>query len=228
MWIKICGTTNLEDAEMAVNAGATALGFVFAPGPRRIGLDTARQIGAHLPATIQRVGVFVNEKPARVREIVDAAGLTAVQLHGDETPEYVRQLFRDAEAPLPGRVARERKRPTRIFKAVRMDAGAAAALRQWSAPAELVDAILLDADASLRGGSGEAFDWDAAALLLQPFAGKTRFIAAGGLRPENVATAIAKLRPWGVDVASGVERQPGRKDEALVRAFIANATRVIA
>jgi len=227
IWVKICGTTRVEDAEMAVSAGANAVGFIFAPGPRRIAPLDARNIVAHLPATLQRVGVFVNEKPERVREIATKSGMTAVQLHGDETPEYLRNLFR-ANRDHVETGHRARQHATRVFKAIRMDEGAAEKIRLFAEAGELVDAFLLDAPADVRGGSGKTFDWDVAAALMQQFKDndKLRFVIAGGLRPDNVQDAIRKLRPWGVDVVSGVERQPGIKDEEAVRSFIDNVRAV--
>jgi phosphoribosylanthranilate isomerase len=222
VWVKICGTTSAEDAESAVAAGANAVGFIFATGPRRIAPLDARSIGIHLPASLQRVGVFVNEKPERVREIVDHAGMTAVQLHGDETPEYARELFRGGAIGRELGYAASRQHGMRVFKAIRMDESAAEKIRQFANAGELIDAFLLDSPAAVRGGSGTLFDWDAAAALMVQFKrnDKVRFIIAGGLRPENVQAAIRKLQPWGVDVVSGVEKQPGVKDKAAVRSFI--------
>jgi phosphoribosylanthranilate isomerase len=223
IWIKICGTTNVADADAAIAAGASAIGFIFAPSPRRIAPLDARNIVTVLPATVQRIGVFVNETPERIREVVDRAKLTAVQLHGDETPDYVRELFRGRQ-PQPAALERfpeKRQRGTRVFKVVRMDKDAEAKLREFVAVGDLVDGILLDSSSSLRGGSGIAFDWDATAALLRQFeSAKPRFILAGGLRPANVAEAIRKLKPWGVDVASGVEKQPGIKDRKAVFDFV--------
>jgi len=228
VWVKICGTTNMEDADTAVSAGANSVGFIFARGPRRIAPLDARNIVARLPATLQCVGVFVNEKPEQVRDIVTRTGMTAVQLHGDETPDYVRELFRGGPSPQELGYPAERRRLTRVFKAIRMDETAAEKIRQFAEAGELVDAFLLDSPAIVRGGSGKPFDWDAAAALLEPYRSndKLRFVIAGGLRPNNVQEAIRKLRPWGVDVVSGVERQPGMKDEAAVRDFINNVREV--
>ena len=232
VWVKICGTTSVKDAEVAVRAGANALGFVFAASPRRISPADARSITATLPENVQRVGVFVNETPEHVREVAAAVRLTAVQLHGDETPDYVRHLFRD-ERPQAGSAPERRRGTMRIFKAIAVGANAASAadrLREFSSNGDLVDAFLLDSAGTdpagtdpvnqVRGGSGKPFDQDAAAELCERFAGRARFIVAGGLRPGNVADAIRKLQPWGVDVVSGVEQQPGVKDEAAVRSFI--------
>lgn len=223
IWIKICGNTNVSDAEAAVSAGANAIGFIFAPGPRRIAPLDARNIVTVLPATLQRVGAFVNETPERVREIAGRAKLTAVQLHGDETPDYVRELFRDQRAltgPPPPQLAGRRQRDTRIFKVVKMDSRAEEKIEQFTAEPDLVDGILLDSCTHVRGGSGQPFDWQAAAPMVKRFEGKTRFIVAGGLTAANVGDAIRTLRPWGVDVVSSVERQPGIKDALAVRAFV--------
>ncbi len=222
VWIKICGTTNVADADQAIAAGANAVGFIFATGPRRIAPIDARNIVTVIPATIQRVGVFVNETPERVREIVDRVKLTAVQLHGDESPDYVRGLFtvaRPAAAP-DDRFPEKRARGIRIFKVIRMDEQAEEKIRAFTEQQGLVDAILLDSATRVRGGSGKPFDWPAAAALMKKFDGKARFIVAGGLRPENVEEALQIMRPWGVDVVSGVEKQPGIKNPAVMRAFV--------
>lgn len=221
IWIKICGNTRVEDAEAAVAAGASAVGFVFAPSPRRIAALDVRPIITRLPATLQRIGVFVNEKPERVREIVERAGLTGVQLHGDETPEYVQKLFSGAPRPDQVGYTSGRRRMTRIFKGIKMDEHAAERLRKFRATApEAVDAFVLDSASDLRGGSGKTFDWEAAAELMKEFTPQMRFVIAGGLRPENVGEAVRKLRPWGVDVASGVEKQPGVKLQEAVFKFV--------
>jgi phosphoribosylanthranilate isomerase len=220
LWIKICGNTNVQDADAAVAAGANAIGFIFAPGPRRIAPLDARNIVSVLPATAQRIGVFVNEKPERVREIIQKAKLTAVQLHGDEDIEYIRNMFRETgrEKPDPG-YGMKRQRDTRIFKVIRMDSTAEARLRQYH-ESGLVDAFLLDSATRVRGGSGQPFDWKAAASMLRPYEGKIRIIVAGGLTAENVGEAIRTLRPWGVDVVTGVEKQPGIKSREAMYAFV--------
>jgi len=220
LWIKICGNTRVEDAEAAAAAGASAVGFIFAPGPRRIAALDARTIATRLPATLQRIGVFVNEKPERVREIVSRAGLTGVQLHGDETTEYVANLFSGGPRPEELGYPAARRRVTRIFKAIRVDGEAAGKLRKFAAAGEVVDAFVLDSASDMRGGSGKTFNWDAAAEMMQEFTPRLRFIIAGGLRPDNVADAIRKLRPWGVDVSSGVEKQPGVKNQDAMFRFV--------
>ncbi len=214
-WIKICGTTNLEDARAAVAAGADAVGFVFAPSPRRIAPTDAQRIIAELPPHVERVGVFVNESAERIREIVEEAGLTAVQLHGDETPAFAAGLFR-----VPGRTTRACRR---VFKALGVGPGLEGGLRSFLEGGS-VDALLLDsarhADGP-RGGSGLAFDWNRAQDFMPGLVTRIRVILAGGLEPANVTAAVRTLHPWGVDVCSGVERAPGAKDHDKLRAFIA-------
>ncbi len=215
-WIKICGTTTIEDARAAVEAGADAVGFVFAPSPRRIEPERAKQIVAGLPRHAEKVGVFANETAERIREIVEQVGLTAVQLHGDETPEFALTLFR-----VPGQVSRARRR---VFKALGVRPGIEGELRSFGG---CVDGLLLDSVArdGRRGGTGQAFDWNRAQEFMPGLTARVRVILAGGLNPENVADAVRKLRPWGVDVCSGVERAPGTKDHDKLRAFVETVRR---
>jgi len=220
-WVKICGNTNLADANAAVAAGADALGFIFAESPRRIAPAEARQIIEKLPATVEKVGVFVNETPARMHEIIAEAGLTAVQLQGDETTDIAGELKRLCS----------RRRPLHIFKALGVAKGIEGILREFTASA-CIDGILLDsfaaraaghADSSektARGGTGKTFDWKRAAAFVPGLAKQRRVIIAGGLSPENVSEAIHLLSPWGVDVCSGVEERPGRKDPDKIREFV--------
>jgi phosphoribosylanthranilate isomerase len=203
VWVKICGTTNLEDAQAAVDAGADALGFVFAQSPRRVEPAVAGQIAQSLPERVEKVGVFVNETAERIGEIAREAGLTAVQLHGDESPEFAHQM---ASGGL------------RVFKAIPVRGGFAAPMIAFAEKGG-VNGILLDTAAARRGGTGQSFDWHAVAEHM-PELGAIRVIVAGGLTPLNVARAIRVLRPWGVDVVSGVEREPGKKDHEKVRAFV--------
>lgn len=223
-WLKICGTTNREDALVAANAGADAVGFVFAPSPRRIAPEDAAAISAALPRSIEKVGVFVNESAERIDEITRLVGLTAVQLHGDETPDFARTLFRDPSGHPSGRGR------VRIFKAVSMFPGIESMLRNFAASGA-VDGLLVDSVAVraasigggaelVRGGTGVTFDWARTADFLPGIAQRTRVILAGGLSPGNVADAVRMLRPWGVDVCSGVEAAPGRKDHEKVWAFV--------
>src|SRR5438128_1307127 len=206
-WIKICGTTNLDDALAAVEAGADALGFIFTDSPRRITPEKAREIVANLPDSVQKVGVFVNASRERLHSVVDKVGLTGIQLHGTEDEKYLDHLYEDwAKADPP------RKHKIRVIKAVTVRPGFEETLR---ALARKVDLFLLDSGA---GGTGKTFDSKAALAGLKK--APVRFVAAGGLTPENVAEAIRVLRPFGVDVASGVEMEKGTKDPAKVRAFV--------
>ena len=210
-WVKICGTTNLEDARAAVEAGADALGFVLAESPRRIAPEAAAKIVSQLPPHVEKVGVFVSHPAATIREIVEQAGLTAVQLHGDEKD------LAQAEELLPWADARG----LRIIVAVSGLEGAGTGIKRPRADAHYRTALLVDSmTPSLRGGSGLTWDWKQLAPFLDAIRGAVDVIVAGGLKAENVQEAIRVLHPWGVDVVSGVERQPGKKDHDKVRAFV--------
>lgn len=196
IFVKICGIKELDDALAAVEAGADALGFNFwRPGERYIAPHAAGRIIERLPAVIMKVGVFVDEEPEEVRRIARETGLSAVQLHGRETPEYVTGLS-----------------SIKSWKAFRVDESFQAA----RLAAYQVDAFLLDGAGAAPGGNAAPFDW-ARAREAREFG---RVILAGGLGPDNVAAAIRAAEPWGVDVASGVESAPGRKDQARMRQFI--------
>jgi len=198
--VKICGITNGDDARHAADCGADALGFVFYAGsPRCVTPEQVREIVAGLPPFVIRVGLFVNEDPGRIRAIIGACcGLDVVQLHGDEPPEA---------CVLP---------PCRVIKGVRpRHAADLAALAAYPVAALLVDAAV----PGQFGGTGQRADWDLAARL----AARQRVILAGGLTPANVAAAVRQVKPYGVDVASGVESAPGRKDPDLVAQFIRTA-----
>jgi phosphoribosylanthranilate isomerase len=211
MWVKICGTTNLEDALAAADAGADALGFVFAESPRRVKPAVAAQITCSVPDGIEKVGVFVNETAERIREIVREAGLTAVQLHGDESLEFANELAKDKGL-----------RVIPVFPITRIHEVERHTGAVCITPGPLIDTILIDsAMRDKRGGTGQTWDWGLSRGFSQAFrAGKIKVIVAGGLTPGNVKAAIETLRPWGVDVASGVEREPGKKDHEKVRAFV--------
>ena len=207
MWIKVCGTTNREDALAAVNAGANAVGFIFAPSPRRITPEQARNIAAALPGSVEKVGVFVNETAERIRDIVEHVGLTTVQLQGDEQHDVIAsiKLFR---ADL------------RVFKALSIPKLMASGDWMIAFPKEL-DAWLLDSgSADQRGGTGRSFDWNVTSQFFARLGMRTRLIVAGGLNAENVAEAIRLFRPYGVDVCSGTEASPGKKDHTKIRAFV--------
>jgi phosphoribosylanthranilate isomerase len=196
--VKICGITNPDDALQAVACGADALGLVFfAKSPRCVSPERAREIIARLPPLVTTVGLFVNEDPRTIRAVAARCRLDRVQLHGDESP---------ADCLLP---------PLRVLKALRVrDAESLARADEY--PADL----LLDAwSDQVYGGSGRQFDWQLARAL----AARRPIILAGGLRPDNVAEAVAAVNPYAVDVSSGVERSPGRKDHEKVAEFIRRA-----
>jgi phosphoribosylanthranilate isomerase len=211
IWVKICGNTSIEDAKLAAEAGADAVGFVFAPSPRRVTTEQVAAIVPQLPQAVEKIGVFVDTAAEEITTIVRACGLTGVQLHSDagaETPAKLRAEFG------PG---------LRILRVVHFGAGAmeqsAAIARDFN-----IDAVLVDSRTKAAvGGTGIAFDWNAAARTIFRDGQTVRLVAAGGLKAETVEEAIMTLRPWGVDVASGVEAAPGRKDPEKVRVFISNA-----
>lgn len=194
----------MDDALASIEAGADALGFVFAPSKRRLTVDQAREISMQLPAKVERIGVFSNESVERVAEAVEQARLTAVQLHGDETPEFINQL---AGLISGGRIS--------VIKTVLVNEHFEQRFAQVCREYDAIDSILLDSG----GGSGRTFDWQQAQPHL--LRNRKRLIVAGGLNPGNVGEAIRRFSPWGVDVVSGVERQPGRKDHEKLKAFVA-------
>ena len=195
--MKICGVRTIEEAEAAVAAGADALGFNFWPvSPRFVAPEEASRIVDALPAMVSAIGVFVNEDAGRVRDIVSQVGLSAVQLHGDEPASYCEELS-----------------PIKVIKAFRVGNDfRPGAVRDYP-----VSAVLLDAKVEGRyGGTGERFSWDLA-IQTKRFAS---VILAGGLKVENVAEAITFVRPFAIDVCSGVESEPGRKDLNKLREFM--------
>lgn len=200
--VKICGIRTLEDARFAVDAGADALGFVFwHMSPRRVEPAEAAAIAAELPASVLRVGVFVDAPRDELARIADAVGLDALQLHGEEPPEALAGLPRPA------------------LKAVRVGKSfsAAEALRYADHARGIVVDTRLPGETQLPGGTGMPFDWS----LVKDLAERVPFLMlAGGLSPDNVRDAVRSVRPHAVDVSSGVERVPGRKDPARVKAFI--------
>jgi|SRR5271165_372631 len=249
-WIKICGITNSKDADVAVAAGANALGFVFYEKSRRhVTAKTARAIIAALPPAVGKVGVFVNATVERVSEIVKEAGLTAVQLHGDETADFSRELFRAltegsrrptifraCPAQIFDKPAEENVgwdpvavglvEPDEAYKGKRVQKIHVAEngdlfLETHGFRPGVIAGVLLDSStANERGGTGHTFDWE----RVQPWAGVinsiSKLVVAGGLHSGNVQEALHILHPWGVDVSTGVEREPGKKDAKKIRAFI--------
>jgi phosphoribosylanthranilate isomerase len=210
MWIKICGNTNLEDARFAAECGADAVGFVFAPSPRRVEADHVRQITKELPTELEKYGVFVEAGFDEIVSTVETCGLTGVQLH------------RSADEHLPLRLRQHFSGRISILQVVNYKAlDFEQRLKELG---QNEDPILVDSStAKAVGGTGTSFDWHDARSSLQRNAPNLRLVAAGGLAPENVKQAIQILQPWGVDVVSGVESKPGKKDPRRVKAFIENS-----
>ncbi len=200
MFVKICGTTSEDDALLAVAMGADAVGFIFAPSPRQVAPQVAADIAKRLPPEIVTVGVFRDEAPQRVVEIAQASGLRAVQLHGRESATQAKWV---------------RKRVPMVIQAFPAGDRRVRAAGDWGA-----DVVLLDAP---NPGSGEVFDWAFASEVPDD----QRLMIAGGLHAANVTAAIARTHPWGVDVVTGVERQPGRKDPVKLQQFIAAVRRAV-
>ncbi len=225
MWIKICANTSIEDAQLAVDAGADALGFVFTPSPRQLTPAEARKITTQLPPHIERYGVFVHPTFRRIVETVEEANLTGVQIHATDDPELATRLRAHYSAlePEAGSSPRQRVALLRVLHFPPEGEDFKAQLDALCAD-HSVDAVLIDSrTAAAQGGTGLRFDWQRASGSFLQAAPHLRLIVAGGLSPENVAEAIATLRPWGVDVVTGVEASPGRKDPAKVRAFVERA-----
>jgi phosphoribosylanthranilate isomerase len=220
MWIKICGNTNLEDASLVADAGANAAGFVFAPSRRKMTASQVAAITPVLPSSLKKIGVFGSHSFDEIAFTVRAAGLNGVQLHGDPDrllAERLRQEFggelfliqtlhwlMDGDSDKAEQKFRDEWRAT-----VRHNG---------------VDAVHLDTQTgTATGGTGTSFDWLRARAVLDDEGGSVRIIVAGGLHAGNVAEAIRVFKPWGVDVASGTESAPGKKDQEKVRAFVAAA-----
>ncbi|MFI5116635.1 MAG: phosphoribosylanthranilate isomerase [Terriglobales bacterium] len=213
IWVKICATTNLPDAQASLAAGADALGFIFAPSSRQIGIDQAAEIISSLTNDIDKIGVFVNQTPAQVAEVAEQAGLTGVQLHGDEPADQMPEY----------RQALGHRKIIKTLQAREL-LSSPDSLNGYLRSRQSIDAMLLDAGSpSQRGGTGQTFDWTAAAPIVARVRAQMPVIIAGGLNPENVGEAIRLFAPWGVDVVSGVEREIGRKDEARLRSFVGAA-----
>lgn len=219
MWIKICANTNLDDAQMAAELGADAVGFVFAPSRRRVTAKDVAQITPHLPEGVERVGVFDSLYAEEIAAAVREAGLSAVQLHSGGELILARRLNELFEGEI--RIIQT------VHWAVDEAEDNAKSVQQRLKAIEAsgaIERILIDSKVGqASGGTGVSFDWAAAREVLASGSGRLKMIVAGGLRPENVAEAISKLHPWGVDVASGVERGPGRKDPDKLAEFIKNA-----
>jgi phosphoribosylanthranilate isomerase len=219
MWIKICANTNLYDAQLAAEMGADAVGFVFAPSKRQVTAAQVASITPHLPRTVERVGVFHTQDANEITTTAQQTGLTAIQLHGGSNPALAEELQRRFEGTI--------SLIQTIHWQVDADGSSAATvghqLTQLNADG-VIDRVLIDSKVGQStGGTGITFNWDEARSVLAQSAGRLKLIIAGGLRPENVVEAIHRLNPWGVDIASGVEAEPGRKDPEKLAAFIRNA-----
>jgi phosphoribosylanthranilate isomerase len=194
-WIKICGITNIEDGKKATSLGVDALGFIFAPSLRRIEPDVAKKIIRALPKTLLKVGVFVNEEQKEVLRVAEYCGINALQFHGKESPEFCQKFFHP------------------VFKAIHIrDLESLKDMEKYHDVS-----ILLETYSPVQaGGTGKPFPWEIALKAKE----KRNFILSGGLNPGNVGEAIKKVRPWGVDVCSGVETMPGKKDPSKMVEFI--------
>ena len=207
-WIKFCGTTSLDDALASIEAGADALGFIFAPSKRRVTPEQAQAIIRELPREVEKIGVFMNSAAAEIASIVSAVELTGIQMHGEEFPPEV-------YAYLP----KDRRDSMRKIKTIQVRNCFERDFGRFGAEPGIVDVWLLDSGA----GSGQTFDWQAARAQLSDRQGE--FVIAGGLAPENVGQAMRTFSPWGVDVVTGVESEPGRKDPKKLKAFVAAVRR---
>jgi phosphoribosylanthranilate isomerase len=220
-WIKICGITSLEDAVIAVDAGADAVGFVFyEKSPRKVDLEVVREIVARLPERIEKVGVFVDKTFEFTEEVAESTGLTAIQLHPDlSTTKTLRP-------PELSYLKRYLAIPARCFlnELEKFESFTMSMRNQESG--NWFGTIFLDSGTSRQpGGTGSAFDWQEGRHIAEAIrASGFDLVVAGGLTPDNVTEAMRILKPWGVDVSSGVEASPGKKDPKKVRAFI-NAVR---
>jgi len=209
-WIKICGTTCVEDALSAIQAGADALGFIFAQSKRRVTPERAQAIIRELPREVEKIGVFMDAGALEIGRIVKAVDLTGIQMHGegDFPPEVYSYL------------PKERRDKMRKIKTVIVQRPAfEGTFDFYAAVPDVVDTWLFDSGA----GSGQSFGWKEARAQLGRRQGQ--FVLAGGLTPENVGSALSDFNPWGVDVVSGVEREPGRKDPEKLKAFVAAVRR---
>ena len=196
--VKICGITNLDDARLAVEHGAWAIGLIFAPSPRQVDVADAERIGRELSRKVEVAGVFVNATLDQVAELADVAHLTAVQLHGDEGPAYAREVARRTGA--------------KVIKAIpAKDPAAVRRLGAFHTDFHMLDAYV----PGQRGGTGRTFQWD----YVRHHTRDVPLILSGGLNPDNVGEAIAATHPHAVDSASGTEASPGKKDPAKVQAF---------
>jgi phosphoribosylanthranilate isomerase len=212
-WVKICGMTNLDDALVAVEAGADALGFVFyEKSPRCVNVERVREIVGKLPESVEKVGVFVDADSQTILEFVLRAGLTAVQLHGKRSSESV---LHDPRSTMESVGAQK------LIAMIPGDSLRDGGFFISMAMREKAFAVLLDSISNgIEGGTGKPFDWEKTRGMVQAIGLKVPVIVAGGLTSANVGVAMKTLRPFGVDVVSGVEERPGKKDPDKVRGFV--------
>ncbi|NVM25375.1 MAG: phosphoribosylanthranilate isomerase [Desulfobacterales bacterium] len=202
--VKICGITNYQDASLAVEVGAHAIGFIFAPSPRQITPEKACDIIRAIPPFVQTVGVFVDERPATIRQIIQFCGLDLVQLHGDESPAMCHGL-------MPHTI--------KVFRL--KDESGLQSIKPYYGK---VRALLLDTDSETRrGGTGETFDWGLA-IKAKEFEIPT--ILSGGLNPDNISQAISLVKPYAVDVNSGIEDRPGKKNVSLMKELMGRIRKI--
>ena len=198
IWVKICGITRISDAQMAVRWGANALGFIFSESPRRITPQKARDITRSISPLVKTVGVFVNEQPSKIREIVGFCALDLVQLHGNESASACSEVG------------------PRVIKAFRVQGEET--LNEIANYKDHVRAILLDAyQKGINGGTGRTFDWE---LALKAKESGVPMVLSGGLRPGNIREALEGVDPWAIDVSSGIEKRPGIKDHERMGMFM--------
>jgi len=208
VWIKFCGTTNLEDARASIDAGCNALGFILCESPRRLTLDAVAKITSQLPEPVEKIGVFVNEDLKSLVAIAEECGLTGVQLQGDESANYLM----DVRSKLGGLRVTKTLHAEKVGEADKFCASCHFAL----------DNLLIDNGTyQQRGGTGKVFDWNVASEILRGFKLPIAVVIAGGLNPENVGEAVKLFRSYGVDVCSGVESAQGKKDPAKLKAYVA-------
>ena len=223
MWIKICANTNVEDALLAVELGADAVGFVFAPSSRRVTPEQAALIAEQLPASTERIGIFDTHDAGEIVRTVDCAHLTGAQLHGGFDPLLIDQLSH----AFGNNIAITQTLHWDTASGGRTSADALAEALRKLRRHDAVERVLIDSRVgAATGGTGVPFDWTEAARVLRDELGRLKLIVAGGLNPENVAEAIQTLDAWGVDVATGVEASPGKKDPQKLEAFIEKASGV--
>jgi phosphoribosylanthranilate isomerase len=226
MWVKICANTNLEDARLAAELGADAVGFVFAPSKRQVTAAQVAEIVRHLDRAVETIGVFYADNADEIYAVATEAGLSGIQLHGDLSEGLAGELHarfqgdRTIIQTVHWRVPGATEGPDATDAAAAGLGAQLAAIASWGT----VNRVLIDSKVgSERGGTGVAFDWVQAERITGSADPRLRVVVAGGLNPGNVAEAIRTLGPWGVDVASGVESVPGRKDASRLASFLKNA-----